>query len=432
MEHIIDLLDQYGYIILFLSLMLELIALPIPTEPLMSYVGYTIYLHQMNLFLSVAVASLGSFIGMTVAYWIGSKLGYPFFNKHGAKIHLGPERLQKVEKLFNRYGSKLLLISCFIPGVRHLSGYFAGISRMPHRKFSVFAGIGVVIWTTTFIGLGNILGPQWTLIEDSIKKYMVLIVALIVLAGIVFYLLNKNLNRIKKFIVASAIKIYSSYKIRFRQKLLITGVVIVFIVFISVSIGLIQDYFGHDFGDFNRVFLIVFWKIFSAQSADIMNHILILASPYLLLGIMVLTVIFIEWKSSDRFLEIQCLALLVFGGVIYIEGMRRLFIWLSHEFHWTITGVPTFPNDELILALMIYGFGAFIMSRHLVSHLLKLLILVVVLWLLFLLGLAGIYFNIQPPSGIIAGYIFGAVWLSFVVLILEIWRLIRLNVRQKN
>jgi hypothetical protein len=57
--------------------------------------------------------------------------------------------------------------------------------------------------------------------------------------------------------------------------------------------------------------------------------------------------------------------------------------------------------------------------------------LILVLWILCLLGLGGIFFGIQPPSGIIAGYMFGAVWLSFMVLILEIWRLIRWNVRQK-
>ena len=79
METIVHLLDQYGYVILFLSLMLELIALPIPTEPLMSYVGYLIYQHQLNLFISIFAAALGSYCGMTIAYWIGYKLGHPFF-----------------------------------------------------------------------------------------------------------------------------------------------------------------------------------------------------------------------------------------------------------------------------------------------------------------------------------------------------------------
>ena len=432
MEFIIHLLDQYGYVILFLSLMLELIALPIPTEPLMSYVGFLTYQHQMNVILSVLSAAFGSFCGMSVAYWIGFKLGYPFFNKHGAKIHMGPERLKRMEGLFSRYGSQFLLITCFIPGIRHLSGYFAGISRMTYRRFSIFSSIGVLIWTGSFIGLGHLLGPQYNLIERSIKKYMVLIVAIVVLVAIAVYLVKRYLENIKWFIVKSAKMIYSSYKIRFRQKLLITGVVVLFIVFVSVSIGLIQDYFAHDFGDFNRIFLLVFWKIFSKNAAPYMDGVLMLASPYALITVMVGTLVFISLKSADRDLEIWISAILVVGGITYIEGMRKLFAWIGSEFHWTITGVPAFPNDELILAVIVYGFCAFIISRHVAGHLFKLFMLILVLWILCVLGLSGIFFDIQPPSGIIAGYMFGAVWLSFMVLILEIWRLIRWNVRRRN
>lgn len=433
MDTFIHLLDQYGYIILFLSLMLELIAFPIPTEPLMSYVGYLIYQHQMNLYLSIVVAALGSFCGMNVAYWIGFKLGYPFFNKHGAKLHLGNDRLKKLEGTFKRYGTKFLLITCFIPGVRHLAGYFAGISRMPFRSFSVFSGIGVLIWTATFISLGDILGPQWMLIEKSLKKYMVFTIAIIVVAGIVVFLVKKYLEQIKYLIVMAAKQIYSSYKIRFGQKLLITCVVIVFVAFVSLSIGLIQDYFGHDFGDFNRVFLIVFGDVFqeSSRATTILIRIWNLSSPEILIGIVVVTAIIIAMKSPDRLLEIQCMGLLLIGGYIYIEGIRRLFAWLGHIFHWTIVGVPPFPNDRLIVAAMIYGFCAFILSRHTRRHSLKVFALIAVLVILVFLGLSGIYFNVQPPSGIVAGYIFASVWLSFVILVLEISRLIRWNIRQK-
>ena len=149
-----------------------------------------------------------------------------------------------------------------------------------------------------------------------------------------------------------------------------------------------------------------------------------------LIGLVIFTVIWSFVRSHDRLLEAQCLILLIVGGFVYIEGMRRLFSWFTHTFGWTITGVPAFPNDQLILAAMVYGFCGFIVSRHMISHLLKLLILIVVLCALFAVGLSGVFYGIQPPSGIIAGYLFGAVWLSFVLLILEISRLIRWNVKK--
>ena len=41
------------------------------------------------------MAGIGSFTGMTISYWLGKKLGTPFFHKHGHRIHLGPERLDR-------------------------------------------------------------------------------------------------------------------------------------------------------------------------------------------------------------------------------------------------------------------------------------------------------------------------------------------------
>ena len=338
--------------------------------------------------------------------------------------------MQKVEAIFQKHGAKFLLVSCFIPGVRHLSGYFTGLSRLSYRSFSLFAGLGVFIWTTVFISLGDILGPQWMLIEKSLKKYMVLGAVFIVVVVLLVFIIKRYLENIKVSIVRSAKYIYTSYRVRFRLKLLITCILIVFIVFVSLSVGLIQDYFGHDFGDFNKVTLLVFWDVFQKGWAPFMRVAMSYSATPALIGLVIFTVIWSFVRSHDRLLEAQCLILLIVGGFVYIEGMRRLFSWFTHTFRWTITGVPAFPNDQLILAAMVYGFCGFIVSRHMISHLLKLLILIVVLCALFAVGLSGVFYGIQPPSGIIAGYLFGAVWLSFVLLILEISRLIRWNVKK--
>ncbi|WP_077614713.1 VTT domain-containing protein [Caenibacillus caldisaponilyticus] len=427
METFLHLVNQYGAVILFVSLMLELIALPIPTEPMMSYVGYLVYQGQQSFILSILAAALGSFTGMNVAYWIGRKLGYPFFKKHGDKFHLGPERLDKVENIFRRHGAKFLLIVCFIPGLRHLSGYVSGISRLSYRRFAIFSALGVILWTTTFIGLGDLLGPQWMLIEKSLKKYIVLIGVIAIAAALLFWLVSFNLGRIKAWILSVAERIEQGDRARFRLKLLITCVAIVFIFFVSVTVGLIQDYFGRDFDDFNRVFSIVFWHLFRATGwGPVMRMVWMFASPLFLFVVTLLAGVWIVWRSRDSALEIQSLALLIVGGFMYMEGIRHLFRWLAQWFHWSFVGVPPFPDDRLILATLVYGFSAFIVSRHAVSHGVKMFNFLAVLMILIATGLAGVYFGVQPPSGIIAGYMFGGVWLSFVILILEIARLLRL------
>ncbi|WP_281269340.1 DedA family protein [Falsibacillus pallidus] len=83
-----------------------------------------------------------------------------------------------------RSGSKLLVFAYFIPGVRHITGYVSGISRMRNRTFFIPAYIGVWIWGTCFISIGKVLGPQWDRFHHVISHYIseALIVGIVVAA----------------------------------------------------------------------------------------------------------------------------------------------------------------------------------------------------------------------------------------------------------
>ena len=134
MHNINALLNHYGYIVLFVALILELIAVPLPGEILMTYCGFLVYQGKMNLAISVIIAALGAIVGITIAYWVGITLGVAFFNKYGHYIHLGTKRMEQSSKWFERYGSNLLIIAYFIPGIRHITGYFSGVSKASFWK----------------------------------------------------------------------------------------------------------------------------------------------------------------------------------------------------------------------------------------------------------------------------------------------------------
>ncbi|AJA47644.1 hypothetical protein CPAST_c15690 [Clostridium pasteurianum DSM 525 = ATCC 6013] len=187
MQFIKLLLDEYGYSVLFISLMLELIALPLPGETLMSYCGYLVYIGTLNWTISVILAALGTIIGITISYFIGRTLGIDFLNKFGRYLHIKPESFEKVSKWFEKYGCGILVISYFIPGVRHLTGYFAGITKISLKKFSVSAYAGAFLWSFTFITLGKFLGSGWSRFHTYIKRYFVFItVVLVILVLMVF------------------------------------------------------------------------------------------------------------------------------------------------------------------------------------------------------------------------------------------------------
>ncbi|WP_446897172.1 DedA family protein [Clostridium sp. LBM24168] len=158
MDSIAHLFNQYGYIILTVSLILELLALPLPGQTIMTYCGYIIHEENMSLVLGILMASIGGITGITISYFVGRILGRPFVEKYGHYIHLKHTTFDKISNAFEKYGVFLLFISYFIPGVRHCMGYFSGMIKLPFKKFMISAYLGAFIWTGTFISFGKFLG----------------------------------------------------------------------------------------------------------------------------------------------------------------------------------------------------------------------------------------------------------------------------------
>ncbi|ETI66189.1 DedA family protein [Neobacillus vireti] len=191
MQFLTTFMNEYGYLVLFLSLTLGIMALPLPIETMMCYAGFLSFQGQLNWIGCVFSAAAGCILGIFLSYWIGKKLGMPFFEKYGRRIHLGPDRLDSTSAWFEKYGNKLIIASLFIPGVRHLTGYFAGITRLNFRIFSIYSFLGSMIWVATFILLGKMLGPRWETFHEIIKNYLIASGIVLAFVIILYYLLKK-------------------------------------------------------------------------------------------------------------------------------------------------------------------------------------------------------------------------------------------------
>lgn len=195
--HFMVWMDQYGYLILFLALMLELIIFGIPTEILMAYAGFLVFQGKMDWTMAILIAGIGSSMGISISYFIGRKLGYSFFNKFGHRIMMGPERLDKFSGWYGKYGFALIVVAYFIPGVRHITGYFSGVTRISFPKFAAFAYLGAFTWVSVYVSLGVALGPQWQIVHHS-TKYLILGSVLLALVAVVIFLYKLLKGRVKK------------------------------------------------------------------------------------------------------------------------------------------------------------------------------------------------------------------------------------------
>jgi membrane protein DedA with SNARE-associated domain len=199
-QTVMDLLSQYGYLGIFFFLVFGIVGVPLPDEIMMTFIGYLASIDQLNLYMAFLSALSGSAAGITISFALGQKLGYPFLKRYGSKFFITRRRLRKTQWLFRKYGNWVLFFGYFIPGVRHVTAYLAGISRIGWGRFAIYAYLGAIVWCTTFIGMGYLLGAHWEKVFAAFHNYGAIAMALAAAAGLIWFFrcrYNQRINSIR-------------------------------------------------------------------------------------------------------------------------------------------------------------------------------------------------------------------------------------------
>jgi membrane protein DedA with SNARE-associated domain len=419
LQFVMELLNHYGYIVLIIALMLELLAFPLPGEALMTYCGYIIYMKKMNWPISIIVAAFGAAAGITLSYFIGKALELGFFEKYGHYIHMDKKRLDKLSSWFEKYGNKLLIIAFFIPGVRHVTGYFSGITKVSYKKFAVNAYIGAFLWTATFISLGKVFGANWEKYHVLIKKYLILgsIIIAVIIIGV--YLYRSFKDRIYSFLLKTLDNSLRLFHSLGRIKALMVGIAVLFLVFSALVMGIIQDYLAHEFNQFDEVSKYIIVHIFDTDWNYIMKLFKNISNTYVLLIVAAITAVWIIIKGINKYNEIKFLIVAFLGGVLLNNVLRIVF----RRFGPSGT-VYTFPSGQSLMVVVTYGFLVYMVIRYSRKAWINSVILSLYLFVSVTSGISMVYFNLQFPSDVAAGFEFGMVWLTLIIILLEIYRVL--------
>lgn len=425
MHSVIGLINHYGYIILFSALVLELIAFPLPGELMMTYCGFLVYQSKMNWIISILVASAGVILGITISYFIGARVGKGFFEKYGSYIHLGPAQMEKTSKWFKSSGNKLLILACFIPGVRHITGYFSGITEIPYKRFALHAYFGAFIWTATFISLGKILGPNWDKFHSYISKYVIIGSLFIALILIIIYAYRNHKTRIIEITYKMLNRTITIFHSMEKIKVAIALVAVAFFGFFILLIGVIQDYLAHEFEQFDIVVSYLVKTIFTSKWSQLIRLFELITSTKVLVLLTIFMFIWIIERNTNRILEIQFLFIIIGGGEILQYALRHIFRRLGPSSVNIIgNSLYTFPSNQALMAIVAYGFFAFQIVKHMKKTWAKTAFLIITLFICIVAGLNPIFFQTEYPSDVYAGYVFGGVWLTINVILLEVYRIL--------
>ncbi len=171
-QYVLHWIAQYGYAAIFCLLMLGIVGLPVPDETLLTFTGYLIFAHQLRLAPAAVIALLGTMCGITLSYVLGRTFGLALIHRFGKYVHLTEERLAKAHMFFERAGHWSLTFGYFIPGVRHLTAYAAGVSYLEPHRFALFAYTGAFLWAGVFLTLGYFLGERWQAVSAQIHRHL--------------------------------------------------------------------------------------------------------------------------------------------------------------------------------------------------------------------------------------------------------------------
>ncbi|MGH3144530.1 MAG: DedA family protein [Rubrobacter sp.] len=161
MDTLSSLIESYGYLVVFLGVMLGSLGVPFPSATILLAAGVLVQQGHLIFWEAIVFGILGAFVGNLIGYWAGHKGGRTFVLKWGRYVKLTPERLERVERFFLRHGGRAVFAARFVSIFRVLGALVAGISRMPWGTFLLYSALGGTVWVTAVIYVGYYFGLGW-------------------------------------------------------------------------------------------------------------------------------------------------------------------------------------------------------------------------------------------------------------------------------
>jgi membrane protein DedA with SNARE-associated domain len=144
-------------------------------------------------FIVMALAgTIGYFVGAIIGWWIGLRGGRPLLESRGRWLHVTPERLDRAEAWFQRWGNFGVLVGRVTPVVRSFVSIPAGIFEMRLAPYALYTVVGSAVWSFAIAGVGYGLGSSYKSFDNGFKYVEYAIVAgVLVLAAYLIYRLRK-------------------------------------------------------------------------------------------------------------------------------------------------------------------------------------------------------------------------------------------------
>lgn len=205
LSYLIDFFSQYGYIAVFIVLVICGFGVPIPEDITLVSGGVICGLAATKLDVNIMlfVSFAGVLSGDSIMFMLGRVLGEKVKTLPLLRLIFTDRIYAKMQQKATKYGSWILFVARFLPGLRSAIFVTAGVSRkVSFWKFFAFDGIAalisVPIWVYAGYYFAHDMGKLVAWIKSSEKIVILIVIALVIFATI-FLIIKKN-KRYKKYL----------------------------------------------------------------------------------------------------------------------------------------------------------------------------------------------------------------------------------------
>ncbi|HEX8984275.1 MAG TPA: VTT domain-containing protein [Bryobacteraceae bacterium] len=153
-------IERHGYALLFVWVLAEQGAIPLPSVPLLVAAGALVRLGRLHMLAAIACCVGAALIADTVWFQLGKRRGQRVL-RFLCRVTLEPDScVRRTENAFLKFGLRSLLLSKFVPGLNAVAAPLAGSSGAPYWRFLAYDSTGALLWSAAYLTLGYIFSEQ--------------------------------------------------------------------------------------------------------------------------------------------------------------------------------------------------------------------------------------------------------------------------------
>jgi membrane protein DedA with SNARE-associated domain len=184
-------ISTFGIPGVFALMTLESACIPVPSEAIMLFAGFSVSQGHMAFAAAVTAGVAGNVVGSWAAYAAGYYGGRPFIDRWGRYILLNGHKVDQAHRWFERYGAVAVFFSRMLPIVRTFISLPAGVARMAFWRFTLYTVLGCLPWVAMLTYLGMKVSDNWEKIQKQLH-YLDYVVVLAVVAAIIWLVVRRR------------------------------------------------------------------------------------------------------------------------------------------------------------------------------------------------------------------------------------------------